>query len=107
MLDRIFNPNPTFYKWDRFWVGFLLGLVGPLMGILFFYVMKFTGYTFTQYLQMVKYPSVLSPLLSFGAIINLFFFFPFIWNDYYNAARGVIGATFLYGIPILITKFVL
>jgi H+/Cl- antiporter ClcA len=105
MLDKIFNPTPTFYKWDRFWLGFLLGLLGPLLGIFFFYVMKFTDYTFIEYLKMVKYPSVLSPLLSFGAIVNLFFFFPFIWNDYYNAARGVIGATFIYAIPILILKF--
>lgn len=107
MLDRILNPTPTFYKWDRFWVGFALGMIGPLLGILFFYLMRFTDYTFTQYLLMVKYPKVLSPLLSFGAIVNLFFFFPLIWNDYYNAARGVIGATFIYAIPILITKFVL
>ena len=107
MLDRIFNPTPTFYKWDRFWVGFVIGLIGPMIGILGFYVMRFSDYTFAQYIAMVKYPSVLSPLLSFGAIFNLFFFFPFIWNDYYNAGRGVIGATFIYAIPILITKFVL
>ena len=105
MLDKLFNPSPTFYKWDRFWVGFLPGLIGPLLGILFFYVARFSDQPFTYYLHMAQKPSVLSPLLSFGAVINLFIFFPFIWNHYYNAARGVIGATILYMIPILITKF--
>jgi len=107
MLDRLFNPAPTVYKWDRFWVGFIPGLIGPLLGILFFYVLKYSDHTFAEYLVLVKQPSVLSPLLSFGAIINLFIFFPFIWNHRYNAARGVIGATILYMIPIVITKFIL
>lgn len=107
MLDRLFNPTPTFYKWDRFWVGFVPGLIGPLVGILLFYFMKFSGQTFGYYMHLVKSPTVLSPLLSFGVIINLFIFFPFIWNNYYNAARGVIGATILYFIPIVITKFIL
>ena len=107
MLDRLFNPAPTIYKWDRFWVGFVPGLIGPLLCIIGFYIGKFSGIPFTEYLAMVKNPTVLSPLLSLGVIINLFIFFPFIWSNYYNSARGVIGATFLYTIPIVITKFLM
>ena len=107
MLDKLFNPAPTFYKWDRFWVGFMPGLLGPLLAIAFFYVFKFSDRTISEYIHMVIRPSVLSPILSLGVIVNLFVFFPFIWNNYYNAARGVIGATFIYGIPILVAKFIL
>src|SRR5687768_3816691 len=98
MLERILNPAPTIYKWDRFWVGFLPGLMGPLVCILLFYLVKFTGIPFMDYIKMVKNPTVLSPILSLGVIVNLFIFFPFIWSHYYNAARGVIGATFIYAI---------
>ena len=105
MLDRMFNPTNTIYKWDRFWVGFIPGILGPLFGILFFYAWQFSDRSFQTYVGMAKSPTILSPLLSFGVIINLFIFFPFIWNDRYNAARGVIGATILYAVPILVTKF--
>ena len=107
MLDKFFNPTRTIYKWDRFWVGFIPGLIGPLLGITFFYAYKFSDISFQSYLQMAQKPVVLSPLLSLGVILNLFIFFPFIWNDRYNAARGVIGATIIYFIPILITKFIM
>ncbi|MES2620522.1 MAG: hypothetical protein V4615_06690 [Bacteroidota bacterium] len=105
MLDRILNPAPTIYKWDRFWVGFVPGLLGPVVCILFFYFLKYTNNSFTEYLFMVRSPVVLSPILSLGVIVNLFIFFPFIWSNHYNAARGVIGATFIYAIPIVVTKF--
>jgi hypothetical protein len=107
MLDKLFNPSRTIYKWDRFWVGFLPALICPLLGIVFFYIIKFSNMPFHDYLVLAKNPTILSPMLSFGAIINLFIFFPFIWNDHYNAARGVIGATILYVIPILVTKYLL
>lgn len=106
MLDRIFNPSPTIHKWDRFFIGFIPGLFAPLLGVVFFYFFNFSDYPFTQYLRMAGNPTVLSPMLSFGAVINLFIFFPLMWSDYYNAARGVIGATILYAIPIAIFKFV-
>ena len=107
MLDKLFNTMPTVYKWDRFWVGFLPGLFCPLLGIIFFYVVWFSGMSFMEYMQYVKRPFILSRMLSFGALVNLFIFFPLIWNDRYNAARGVIGATIIYVIPILVTKFLL
>lgn len=106
MLDKILNPSPTIHKWDRFWLGFLPGLFAPLLGVLFFYFFNFSYMPFREYLSMAGTPSVLSPMLSFGAVTNLFIFFPLMWQDYYNAARGVIGATILYAIPIVIIKLV-
>ena len=34
MFERFFNPAPTFYKWDRFWVGFWPALFLPLLSLL-------------------------------------------------------------------------
>jgi len=107
MLDKLFNPSPTIHKWDRFWVGFIPGMICPLLVFLFFYLIKYSNLSFPEYLNLVKNPTVLSPMLSLGAIINLFLFFPLMSFNYFNAGRGVIGATILYGIPIIITKFIL
>lgn len=107
MLDRILNPTPTFYKWDKFWVGFAPALLLPLLAFVFFYLLQMQQMTFEFYLETVKTPNMLSKILSFGCIINLGVFFLFITRDYYNAARGVIAATLLYGIPVVIAKFIL
>jgi hypothetical protein len=106
MLDRILNPTPTFYKWDKFGVGFFPALLLPLLAFVFFYLLQIQQMSFEVYLQTVKTPSMLSKILSFGCIINLAVFFIFISRDYYNAARGVIAATVLYGIPVVIAKFI-
>lgn len=107
MLDRILNPTPTFYKWDKFLTGFFPALVLPLLAFVFFYLLQMQQMTFQFYLQTVRTPDMLSKILSFGCIINLAVFFIFITRDFYNAARGVIAATLLYGIPVVITKFIL
>lgn len=107
MLDRLFNQTPTIYKFDQGLIGFIPALFLPLAGIPFFYWVKFSDRTFAMYLLMVKQPTVLSPMLSFGLVLNLFLFFGFISNNYYNAARGVIFSTILYAIPIVVTKFFL
>jgi hypothetical protein len=107
MLDRILNPTPTFYKWDKFGVGFVPALMLPMLAFVFFYLLQIQQMSFELYLQTVKTPHMLSKILSFGCIINLGVFFLFISRDYYNAARGVIGATVLYGIPVIIAKFIL
>lgn len=107
MLERILNPTPTFYKWDKFWVGFFPAILLPLLSFVFFYLLQMNDMPLAVYLQTVKTPDMLSKILSFGCIINLGIFFLFISRDYYNAARGVIGATILYGIPIVIAKFIL
>lgn len=105
MLDKKFNPYPTIYKWNKMSIGFLAGLIGPVVGIFAFYLMKFNETTPEIYWQMLHNNTFLSPLLSFGCIMNLFIFFLFLRKDYFNAARGVIFATFIWAIPIIYTKF--
>lgn len=105
MLDRILNPTPTIHKWDRFFTGFIPGLICPLLAFVFFYLLQMKKMGLEYYIHTVMYPEMLSKVLSFGCIINLGIFFIFISKDYYNAARGVIMATILYAIPILILKF--
>lgn len=107
MLDRILNPTPTIHKWDKFWTGFIPGLVCPLLAFGMFYIVQMGKMSLEYYIHTVMYPEMLAKILSFGCIINLGVFFLFISRDYYNAARGVIMATILYAIPVLIFKYAL
>lgn len=107
MLDRMFNHAPAFHRRDKGLIGLIPGLILPLAVIPVFYFSQFSYKSFAAYLLMVKQPLILSPMLSLGLILNLFLFFAFITADYYNAARGVIYSTILYGIPIIFIKFFL
>lgn len=107
MLERILNPARTIYKWDRFYVGFLPALFCPLLAFLFFYTFQMKLMSFEFYLQTVKSPDLMAKILSFGCILNLAIFFLFIDRNYYNASRGVIGATLLWALPIIYAKFLM
>lgn len=102
--DRIFNPTPTFHRFDTFIAGFIPGLILPILVFpLFFYVRQATDWS--SYWQLVFQPVVLSPILSLGCVLNLAFFFLLISRNYYNAARGAVFATMMYILPILYFKF--
>ena len=104
MLDRILNPAPTIYKWDNFFTGIVPGLVCPLLAFVFFYLLQMKDMSLQAFVHHSMVPDTFSKILSFGCIINLGVFFIFITRNYYNAARGVIGATILWGIPIIYIK---
>jgi len=106
MLDRMLNPTPTIYKWDNFLIGFLPALILPIFAFGFFYVLQMKGMSWEAYVASVKIPSIAAKILSFGCILNLAFFFLVINRNYYNAARGVIGATILWSLPIIYVKFI-
>lgn len=106
MIDKMFNPTPTFYKWDRFWIGLIPGMICPLLAFVFFYLLQIGDISFINYVRSVQSPELLSKIISFGCVINLGVFFLFINRNYYNASRGVIGATLLWGIPIAVIKIV-
>jgi len=110
MLDRIFNPSPTIYKWDKFWVGFLPGLVLPfLMFVVLYGIIALSS----QYLHHEPYPfgiflqSMHSSLLflrvtTLCCIPNAVIFFFLIQRNYNNASRGVVLVTMLFVIAIVI-----
>lgn len=92
---------------DSMLLGIPAGLLGPTLGILIFYFINFTGDSFSAFIDASVKEKLLSPLLSLSAVINLGIFYLFIHFEYYYAARGVILSTLLYGLVIVILKFVL
>ena len=104
MLQRLLQGHPTIYRYDKTWVGLLPALFLPFTAFPIFFFIR-NSESWQQYWALATTPGILSPILSFGALLNLALFFLFLWRNYYNAARGVMLATILYAIPILWTKF--
>ncbi len=82
---------------DNSWFGFLLGLLIPILGALFFYIFLIEENSWGKFSDAMANPIILSPLIRLGAIFNLLLFFIFIWTKKDLAARGVIFSTFIYG----------
>lgn len=84
-------------------IGFVLGLLSNALGTLLA-ILLLSKYSIAESLAAAKQEGHLGSLLSLGALLNLLVFFLFlkIKKDY--RARGVIIATMLTGIYIVIYK---
>ena len=109
MLNKFFSQHPTIYKYDRMWIGVVLGLLVPTLGIVLVYLYSLAMHygkgdeivSLGVMLQNVKSLLMLSKFMSVGCILNLGVFFLFINRDYFNIARGVILATMLVSVPVI------
>lgn len=91
---------------DSLALGLALGFIGPILGAIIFYLLRLSHEPFGHFVEKVfMYPTFMAPLLSFGAIVNLLFFFIFLWTEKALSARGVIFATLLYAFFVVVLKF--
>ena len=92
-------------KSDSQFLGFCCGLIGPLIGGYLYYLMLFRQMGINEFFQtMIKSGSV-AQVISLAAVFNLIVFFIFIWLKFDKSARGVILATFLYVLSVILIKF--
>lgn len=114
MLDRILNPTPTFYKWDRFWVGFLPALVCPFIGFMLIYLVTMLSsnvggsghFTFQMYLTSLRDSNTFLRVSTLSCFGNAAVFFLFINRNYYNASRAVVITTMLFVMAILAKELI-
>jgi len=87
--------------------GLVIGIVFPMIGMMVMYLVKFTGTPFNEFIQtMVANHKVAAMVLSLSLLANAI---PFIF--YTNkrldlTARGILIATMLYAVVIVLLKFV-
>lgn len=85
-------------------IGLLIGLVANSAGI-YLYISIFSEHSFEATLKGALENDFLGSLIALGAILNLLAFFVFLKKKQYYRARGVLLATLIAAIIILITKF--
>ena len=91
-------------KTDHFLVGFISGLIGPLIGFYIYYLLFFRYMGFNSFYHHVTETGKLISVLSVGVILNLVLFFIFYQMEKDKALRGVVGATFVYAFVVLYFK---
>ncbi len=88
-------------------LGFVIGVIMPMLGLLIVYLVKFPGESFETFSStLLRNGDLTAKVLSLSIIANIL---PFIF--YTNkrldlTARGVLIATMLYAVLIVLLKFV-
>ena len=91
-------------KFDKIWIGIITGIVLPLVVMGIVYLSSYGYLTVPQFLRKMVFAAVILKLLSLCAVVNLGAFFSFYHFKHDKAARGVIFATLLLAIIVVIEK---
>lgn len=94
-------------KRDNTWVGIVLGLLGPVVGFVLVYLIKFLplGQSLVGYLDVFRGNRFLIPkVMSLSLLANgvIFFFYTQYQKD--ETARGILVSTLVYAIAIIVLK---
>ncbi len=85
-------------------IGLAIGLIANVAGS-YLYIYFFSDYGLEETIKNALQQDVFGNIIGLGAILNLFVFFIFLRKNKLYRARGVILATVIAAIIILITKF--
>jgi len=89
---------------DQFMIGFVPGILLPLLGFYIYYLLFFGYMSLEGFIDHVVKANLAVSVLSLGVILNLGLFFLYYLKEVDKAARGVIGATFIYAFIVLYFK---
>ncbi len=86
------------------WIGFVSGMAAPVLTFAIYVKIKFPNEEITDVYTSISQLGLLSVIISLTVFVNLLVFFLFIWMNADRAAKGVLGATFLYAFIVVYLK---
>ena len=93
------------FKKDNLRLGLALGLVGPLLGLVVIYFIKFPSYKFREFLEYFMNDNrLITSIGSLSLLANVVLFTLYVNTHRDNTAKGIFAVTLMYGIGILILK---
>jgi len=94
-------------KKDNLQLGLILGLIGPLLGLVVIYFIKFPGYAFGDFLdEFFNNSKLITSIGSLSLLANVVLFTLYVNTHRDTTAKGIFILTLVYGIGILILKVV-
>ena len=94
---------------DNLKLGFLLGLIAPVLGLIIYYFVAFyvRNVSFTEFLRYLReYRSLLTGVSSVSLVANAVLFTIYINSRRDKTAKGIFLATLVYGIAVLLIKVI-
>lgn len=96
------------FKKDNLRFGMLLGFIAPLLSLIIYYFVKFSAYSFMDFLEFVgsnknQITAISVPCL----VLNIALFTFYINTRRDKTAKGIFAITLIYAIASLLLKFIL
>ena len=92
-------------KKDNLKLGLILGLLGPLIGLVVIYYFKFSIVTFTEFLDLfINTNRLITSIGSLSLVANVVLFTIYIYTHRDHTAKGIFMVTLVFGITLLILK---
>lgn len=94
------------YNKRQLFIGTLIGLLVPAFLMSLIYAIKFGESSVSSFIENAIEQGVAAPIVALSIIGNLGLFFLFLHFEKLWASRGVMIATFLYGLLMLYLKLI-
>ncbi|HPG10886.1 MAG TPA: hypothetical protein PLU37_05105 [Chitinophagaceae bacterium] len=93
------------FKKDNLRLGLVIGLLGPILGLVVVYFIKFPSYRFKEFLDYFMHDNrLITSIGSLSLLSNVIFFTIYVNTQRDNTAKGIFVITLFYGIGILLLK---
>jgi hypothetical protein len=93
------------FKKDNLRLGLVLGLLGPVVGLIVIYFLKFSSFDFTDFLdQFIHSNKLITSIGALCLLANAVLFTIYINTHRDTTAKGIFLITVIYGIGILVLK---
>ncbi|MCC7401153.1 MAG: hypothetical protein IT214_06675 [Chitinophagaceae bacterium] len=93
------------FKKDNLKLGLILGLIGPVVGLVVIYFIKFNALSFSDFFNLfINTNRLITSIGSLSLIANVLLFTIYINTHRDNTAKGIFLVTLVYGIGILLLK---
>lgn len=89
---------------NNLWMGTAIGLIVPFVVVFIFFKLKFPNHTIQYIIDYSLQMQALPKIISLCVIPNLGIFFLFMKVNYLFSARGIILATFIMTLFVLVLK---
>ena len=90
---------------DNLRLGLVLGLIGPILGLVVVYFVKFPSFTFQEFLEnFMNDNRMITSIGSLSLLANAILFTIYVNTHRDDTAKGIFNITLIYGIGILLLK---
>lgn len=93
-------------KQNTLGLGLSAGILLPLTIFVILYLLKYSSIPFVSFVRQLAEMNMLVKLFSLCGFANLLAFFLFYRRQMDRAARGVIAATFVYALVVLLSRLI-
>ena len=93
------------FKKDNLKLGLVLGLIGPVLGLVIIYFARFSSTTFSDFLEeFFSNNQLITSIGTLALLANAVLFAIYVNANKYKTFKGIFLVTLIYGIGILVLK---